>query len=225
MKLPSTVIDLGGFDLVLEKEMSFINLAEELLHDSKEPMDLYDLFDYVVKTSKSNASEDEFTRLVTMFYADLTSSAKFVYLGANRWDLKEHHSVELWEKDGSYYNEYKEVHDEFMESRLEKAQLLEEKHQAMLEARKEKEAMIQATRESQDSPALEMNEPEEMTVTFEDSVPELEGLEEEIEIFSSEDIVEDESVELKTADGYEEDFDEEKYNEIMDAYEDQYEDS
>ena len=208
-----------------EKEMSYIDLAEHLLNDTQKPMELYELFDAVVKKSASKISEEDFAQLITVFYADLTSSAKFVYIGQNQWDLKNNHG-DLWEKDGSYYNEYKEVYDAFLESRLERAKELEEQHQAMLEARREKEAMIQAARESQDSPALEMNEPEDVVISTADLAEELGNIEEDIEIFGMEEVIEEETTEsTETAPEYEEDFDEEKYNEIMDAYEDQYDDN
>lgn len=209
---------------MLEKEMSYIDLAEHLLNDSQEPMELYELFDAVVKKSGSKISDEDFAELVTVFYADLTSSAKFVYIGQNRWDLKNNHA-DLWEKDGSYYNEYKEVFDAFLEARLKRAKELEEQHQAMLEARREKEAMIQAARESQDSPALEITEPEDVVISTADLAEELGNIEEDIEVFGMEEIIEEETTEATTATPeYEEDFDEEKYNEIMDAYEDQYDD-
>ncbi len=208
-----------------KKEMSYIDLAEHLLNDTQKPMELYELFDAVVKKSASKISEEDFAQLITVFYADLTSSAKFVYMGQNQWDLKNNHG-DLWEKDGSYYNEYKEVYDAFLESRLERAKELEEQHQAMLEARREKEAMIQAARESQDSPALEMNEPEDVVISTADLAEELGNIEEDIEIFGMEEVIEEETTEsTQPAPEYEEDFDEEKYNEIMDAYEDQYDDN
>lgn len=210
---------------MLEKEMSYIDLAEHLLNETEQPMDLYELFDSVVKQSGSQVSEEEFTEFVTVFYADLTSSAKFVYMGENRWDLKHNHG-DLWEKDGSYYNEYKEVYDSFLESRLERAKEQEEKHQAMLEARREKEAMIQAARESQDSPALEIIEPEDVAISTADLADALGDVEEDIEVFGAEEVIEEDAPAEGTATPeYEEDFDEEKYNEIMDAYEDQYEDN
>lgn len=208
-----------------EKEMSYIDLAEHLLNDTRQPMELYELFDAVVKKSANKISEEDFAKRIAVFYADLTSSAKFVYMGQNQWDLKNNHG-DLWEKDGSYYNEYKEVFDPFLESRLERAKELEEQHQAMLEARREKEAMIQAARESQDSPALEMNEPEDVVISTADLAEELGNIEEDIEIFGMEEVIEEESAETaETAPEYEEDFDEDKYNEIMDAYEDQYDDN
>ena len=104
----------------------------------------------------------------------------------------------------------------------------------MLEKRKEREAMLQAARESQDSPALEMDEtvvpvvevepgtevvPEE-TVT-EDPYP----LPEDASDYNlEEDTLEEELIELSEEVLEDDDFDEEEYNKRMDEFENLYED-
>lgn len=201
-------------------------MAEEILISSNDPIDLYDLFDQVVASFPKLGKDISLNDLISDFYNDLTSSAKFVYLGSNHWDLKRKHGVELWEKDGSYYNEYKEVYDEVIEARLANVEVKEQQHQSMLEARREKEIMIQAARESQDSPALEIDENVAIPV---DLAEELDDLEESLEklYFEDEiDIEEDEFYRFRktTTDEESGEFDEEEYNQIMDDYEDQYED-
>lgn len=201
-------------------------MAEEILTSSSDPIDLYDLFDQVVASFPKLGKDISLNDLISDFYNDLTSSAKFVYLGSNHWDLKRKHGVELWEKDGSYYNEYKEVYDEVIEARLANVEVKEQQHQSMLEARREKEIMIQAARESQDSPALEIDENVAIPV---DLAEELDDLEESLEklYFEDEiDIEEDEFYRFRktTTDEESGEFDEEEYNQIMDDYEDQYED-
>lgn len=201
-------------------------MAEEILISSNDPIDLYDLFDQVVASFPKLGKDISLNDLISDFYNDLTSSAKFVYLGSNHWDLKRKHGVELWEKDGSYYNEYKEVYDEVIEARLANVEVKEQQHQSMLEARREKEIMIQAARESQDSPALEIVENVAIPV---DLAEELDDLEESLEklYFEDEiDIEEDEFYRFRktTTDEESGEFDEEEYNQIMDDYEDQYED-
>ena len=201
-------------------------MAEEILISSSDPIDLYDLFDQVVASFPKLVKDINLNDLISDFYNDLTSSAKFVYLGSNHWDLKRKHGVELWEKDGSYYNEYKEVYDEVIEARLANVEAKEQQHQSMLESRREKELMIQAARESQDSPALEMDENVAIPV---DLAEELDDLEESLEklYFEDEvDIEEDEFYRFRktTTDEEPGEFDEEEYNQIMDDYEDQYED-
>lgn len=207
---------------MLENEKSFIDIAEDILEDVREPINLYTLFEEVLKKSGQSSNSEDTNEWLSVFYADLTSSAKFVYLGENEWDLKTNHDVSLWDKDGSFYSEYKEVYDEGLERRLEDHAKKEEAHQAMLEARKEKEAMIQAARESQDSPALDMSENDSAPLMAEDFVSDLGDLEETLEeefSFEEQDI--EETTEFDDIE--EDDFDEDKYNEYMDAYEDQYE--
>lgn len=207
---------------MLEKEKSFINIAEDLLGEKQEPINLYTLFEEVLKKSGESSKDENKNEWLSTFYADLTSSAKFVYLGENEWDLKSNHDVSMWEKDGSFYSEYKEVYDEGLERRLEDQVKKEDAHQAMLEARKEKEAMIQAARESQDSPALDMAENDNVPIFTEDFASDLGDLEQTLEediILTEEDI--EEPVDVEEIE--EDDFDEEKYNEYMDEYEDQYE--
>jgi DNA-directed RNA polymerase subunit delta len=209
-----------------KNDLSYIDVAEEILISSSDPIDLYDLFDQVVASFPKLVKDINLNDLISDFYNDLTSSAKFVYLGSNHWDLKRKHGVELWEKDGSYYNEYKEVYDEVIEARLANVEAKEQQHQSMLESRREKELMIQAARESQDSPALEMDENVAIPV---DLAEELDDLEESLEklYFEDEvDIEEDEFYRFRktTTDEEPGEFDEEEYNQIMDDYEDQYED-
>lgn len=216
--------------MILEHEMSFINVAEMIIKKRKEPMDLYDLFDAILaQKNVTELDENQVVESLNTFYADLTSSAKFVYTGANTWDLKEHQNVELWEKDGSFYSEYKEVYDEVMEARLDAAARRELEHQEMLEKRKEREAMILAARESQDSPALEIDE----TVVFEAEEIEEEVLELEPEVVVEEEPIEEKSIqddieaefgELEEEVLEDDDFDEEEYNKRMDEFENLYED-
>ncbi|MFP4287120.1 MAG: DNA-directed RNA polymerase subunit delta [Candidatus Izemoplasmataceae bacterium] len=209
------------------KEQSLINLAEIILSEKKQPVDLYDLFDLVIE--RRGSSIDDLTELLNAFYADITSSAKFVYMGKNTWDLKKHQKIELWEKDGSYYDEYSEVEDPELDERIAKQVALEKAHQEMLEKRKIDEEKAIELKESE--AALE--EVAEVEATEVDVIDDtvLEALDEEFE----EEIVEDEVEVVKTSEEaleepaeteeveeeYDE-FDEEKYNEYMDTYEDEY---
>lgn len=209
-----------------KNDLSYIDVAEELLAASSDPIDLYDLFDQVIAAFPKLSKDTNLDDLMSAFYNDLTSSAKFVYLGSNHWDLKRKHGVEIWEKDGSYYNEYKEVYDEVIEARLANVEAKEQQHQAMLEARREKEQMIQAARESQDSPALEMSENEAIPLDLSDDLDDLEDTLEELYFDDDVDTEEDEFYRFRKSSTDEDsaDFDEDEYNKIMDDYEDQYED-
>lgn len=212
------------------KEQSLINLAELILSEQKQPIDLYDLFDLVI--DRRGDSLDDMTELLNAFYADITSSAKFIYMGKNTWDLKKHQKIELWEKDGSYYDEYTEVEDPELDERIAKQEALEKAHQEMLEQRKIDEEKALEQKEAREAEeALKETETAEVDV-LDDTV--LEALDEEYE----EEVVETEEETLETADETEEEvvetddseeteeeydeFDEDKYNEYMDTYEDEY---
>lgn len=209
----------------MNKDLSYIDVAEEILSAATDPIDLYDLFDQVKAAFPTVSQDDDVNALLSSFYNDLTSSAKFVYLGSNHWDLKRKHGVEIWEKDGSYYHEYKEVYDDVIEERLANVEAKEQKHQAMLEARREKEEMIIAARESQDSPALEMNEKEVIPLDISEELDDLEGTLDELHFDEDEGTQTDDFYRFRKSTAEEsDDFDEDEYNKIMDDYEDQYED-
>lgn len=91
------------------KEWALVDTAEVILKKSKEPINFYELFDVVAK--EKGLSEQEKEVYITHFYSDITISGRFVYTGDNTWDLKAKQKIELWEKDGSFYNEYTDVED------------------------------------------------------------------------------------------------------------------
>jgi len=198
------------------KEESLVNLAEKILKDAQEPIDLYELFEKAA-TSKGLSETD--ASMVNRFYSELVSSAKFVYTGENTWDLKNHQKIELWDKDGSYYNEYKEVHDEALDEKILKEQEAEKAHQAMLERRLKAEEEAEKAAEVAQQEAEAQVDSEE--VTPEEPVETLSETEvvDEVEPTLHEDFGEIEEDDLE-----EDDLDEEEYEKYMDQYEDMYDD-
>ncbi len=195
------------------KEESMVNVAEAILSEKQEPLDLYELFEKVAdKKGLKETSSD----MINRFYSELVSSAKFVYAGDNTWDLKGHQKIDLWDKDGSYYSEYKEVHNPELDEKIQKEQDAEKAHQAMLERR------LKAEEEAEK--AQEVAEAE--TVVPEDEVLEDEQ-EERIEAAEEGELEKDLSdLGEEDLDPFEEeeDLDEEEYEKYMDQYEDMYED-
>ncbi len=215
-----------------EAEKSYINIAEEILDEAGEPLDLYDLFDAIIK--RLEIKEKDAEAMLPEFYTELIGSAKFLYTGDNTWDLKRRQKTELWSKDGSFYNEYKEVYDEDLEARIEAQKKREQEHQEMLERRRQAEeearqaaaepeapaevdapAEEEARPEPPETPEPAATEPEAPTVAdnvkddSDDLLPDAERFEDEEEPEEDEDT-------------FEEDFDEEEYHDIMDQYEDEY---
>lgn len=211
------------------QEMSLINLAEQVLHEIKEPLDLYQLFDKVLEMSRHNHQE-EISEVLNAFYTDLTSSAKFIYMGNNTWDLKRHQKNDLWDKDGSFYNEYAEVHDAELDVRIAEAQAAEEAHLAKIEARRlAEEAKAEAEAAQDEAEAIEATdviETEEAPIEVIVPEPEPKPVEEEVVSTEADDTVKDdekaETIEPLEEDDDYDDFDEEEYNEYMDSYEDEY---
>ncbi len=218
------------FRMIEKHESSLIDLAEEILIGKKEPVNLYDLFDQVRKL-RGDEGEANNERL-NAFYADITSSAKFVYMGDNTWDLKKHQKIDLWEKDGSHYNEYSEVEDEALDARLATQVEREKKHQAMLESRRQaeieaEEAKLKAEEEALIMPEEDVYEEPEVNlddIKLENNLDEVEELADDSKEDEVKDKKSDKSEKSDKEDGDEEyeDFDEEEYNEYMDEFEDKY---
>ncbi|MFW6319046.1 MAG: DNA-directed RNA polymerase subunit delta [Bacillota bacterium] len=201
------------------KERSLVELAESILKDTREPVDLYELFDLVLNKKGVNSTVD--SDILNKFYSDITTSAKFIYMGNNTWDLKRHQKIELWEKDGSHYHEYKEVEDSDMEARLAKQAEEEKAHQDMLERRKQ-EAIDQEARLQKETEAqLEASDSEPQVEITEDLVEDSIIFDEIEEDTTTEETVEPSNEKDETDIEYTEE-DEEEYNKYMDMYEDEY---
>jgi len=199
------------------KEESLVNLAEKILNDAQEPIDLYKLFDNAAKDKGLKKTD---TSMVNRFYSELVSSAKFVYTGENTWDLKNHQKIELWDKDGSYYNEYKAVHDANLDKKILKDQENEKAHKGMLEKRVKAEEEAEKAAEKAQAQAEAQEAAQEVgEEATEDSLEENpQDVEEDSEPTINEDFGEIEEEDL------EEDLDEEEYEKYMDQYEDMYDD-
>lgn len=180
--------------------LSFVDIAELILKESRQPESVYDLFDKVCV--EKQVGEEEKLDLIAQFYADITTSAKFVYVGENTWDLKENQKIDLWEKDGSYYKEYNEV---------EIPEEYKEKPKPAVVKEKVEEPVVEEVKEVVAEPVVE--EP----IVVEEEKEEQKPLDMEVVPDSNE---EDDEFDDELFD----DFDEDKYNEYMDTYEDQYED-
>jgi DNA-directed RNA polymerase subunit delta len=184
---------------------SLVDVAAVVLKESKEPLNIYDLFDKACEMK--GVEEDLKPGMISQFYADMTISAKFVYTGENMWDIKENQKIELWEKDGSFYKEYTEVvvPEEYL-----KEEKVEPKVKVEPVIEEVEEEVVVEVKEEVVEPVIEpvAKEKKEKKATKEDATNE------EYEEYVGEDF-DDELFD---------DFDEDKYNEYMDTYEDQYDD-
>jgi DNA-directed RNA polymerase subunit delta len=160
------------------KQLSFIEAAEAIMRGNKEPMTFLELFKLLAEAKE--LTDADRARMISQFYSDFITSAKFIYMGDDRWDLKSRQSIDLWDKDAYYQDPVEpEEEDEELESDEEETEADEE---------------------------AELGEETEEEVEHEAAEEEDEFEEEEEELQLEEDT----------------NFDDDKYNEYMDDYEDMY---
>lgn len=123
------------------KQLSLIEAAETILKQNKAPMTFLDLFK--VLSEAKGYTESEVADIISQFYADFIISAKFVYTGDDLWDLKSRQSIDLWDKDGAYYQEFPEYEEEADFEEDEEEEELEEDEEDELEEDEEEEDEIE----------------------------------------------------------------------------------
>jgi len=160
------------------KQLSLMEAAERILSQNKNPMTFLELFKSL--SDSKEMTDEEKAAVISQFYADFIVSAKFIYMGDDLWDLKVRQSIDMWDKDGAYYQEFPDTEGEEEEVEFE----------------------------AEDEDEVEEDEAEEELGEDED--------EEEIEEKNEFELIEEDApVEEET-------FDDDKYNEYMDDYEDMY---
>ena len=156
------------------KDLSLINVAEEILKEKKEPTSIYTLLDEVALIKEIDTND---VAKLSQLYLDITLSAKFVFCGDGLWTLKEG-NLELWDVETFTTEDLTEEVEEddlidFTEFHLEDEEVVED--------------------EEDEEEYIEVELP--LETTDEDNG--------------------DEEIEFN-------DYDEDDYNEIMDDYEDMY---
>ena len=182
--------------------LSMLELAEQFLRDKSEETTLKEIVEFVFTTKSYDVSNED---VMLKFYMDLTQSAKFVYCGEDKWQLKEY-NLDLWDKDGhAFVSESIEVEEEleedldFTEFNIDELELQEdiEEEEDIID---EEDALV---------------DDEEKVALLEEQA----YIDVAISLKSTDE--DDDEVELDFDD---EEYDEEDYNEIMDEFEDMYED-
>ena len=185
--------------------LSMLELAELYLRERNEDTPLQHIIDYIFEVK--GFDKKDFQKL-NAFYLDLTHSAKFVFCGDNLWNLKEN-NLELWDKEGFAYVGHVDASEEDVEEDIEFTDFNIDD--------------ITLPSEEETTPVEDDDEDEEEIDIIED--------EEEIEAILEEKEYIDVEISMKSTDeddgddvelDFDEDFDDEDYNEIMDDYEDMY---
>lgn len=81
-------------------QLSMLEVAKEIVKNSEGPVAIKDIIKKVIELKNIDDNGDKATQL----YVDITTSADFVYMGENAWDLKDRQSLEQWDKDASAFN-------------------------------------------------------------------------------------------------------------------------
>jgi DNA-directed RNA polymerase subunit delta len=170
---------------------SMLETAVEIIKRKRSPQKFDKIFKEVVEELK--LSEEEAGLRVANFYNDLSLSGVFVYTGDNEWDLKDRQSVDLWDKDASFFIDPEELKARKAQRQAEKAAL--------------RAAVAEAQKASEIEQAEKAAKAEQLAAD--------KAAEEEVEV---EEVVADEPIEI-----VEEMMEEEDYNKYMDEYEDLYE--
>lgn len=82
-------------------QKSMLEVAIELMGQKKKPQNIRNLITEVLEIKGLDDPDGNFA---AKLYIDITTSALFVFCGQGEWDLKERHSLDLWDKDGSHFN-------------------------------------------------------------------------------------------------------------------------
>lgn len=187
------------------KDLAMLDVAEALLKEHGKPMSINELIANVCKIKNIDAGD--YNKL-TQFYMDITQSAKFVYSGNDEWDLKER-NLELWDKDGYAFvtpDEVEEVEEE--EEDLEFTEFVFEEKEEEPEVEEDEDEETEEE-ETLDEAAKKKKAEEEKERKEEEAYIEV-----ELDTKSTDD---DDGVDIEF-----DDIDEDDYNEIMDNYEDMY---
>ena len=98
------------------EQLSMLEVAVELLNQKKTPQTITSLIQEVLELK---GLDDPDGVLSTQLYIDITTSSSFVYCGEEKWDLKSRQSLELFDRDGSYFNTGEEYEEEEEEIELD----------------------------------------------------------------------------------------------------------
>ena len=190
------------------KNLAMLDVAEALLKENNKPMSIDEIINKVVEIK--GLDPEDYDKL-TQLYMDITQSAKFVYSGNDEWDLKER-NLELWDKDGYAFvtpDEVEEADEE--EDDLEFTEFVLEE--------KEEDEEIEEDEEEDEDEDLDEELKKKKAEEEEELREEQAYIEVELSIKSTDDDDVDDDIDLEF-----DEYDEDDYNEIMDDYEDMYDD-
>ena len=211
------------------KNMSIMELAYQILFEHERAMSFNEIFDMICHEKEIN--EEEKAEMISQVYTDFIASAKFIYVGDDEWDIKGRRAIDLWDKDGAYYDEYPDYEEELNLFEDENERELDEYTiEEDFEEEEEEDDNIyeddfdEDDIEDDDSEYDEFEEDDEDYIEDEEVLVLYEDDEFDKKDADDEEEIEEEEVEEEIVYEDDEDFDDEEYNEYMDDYENMYED-
>ena len=186
--------------------MSLVEIAVDIQSQpNTDKTTFLDLYNKVCEIKGFN--EEEKRAHIAQFYTDITASGDFVYCGEDLWDLKRNQKLEAL--DSEFYNEH--IAEESDEEEEEKPKPKKSRSKAKKDALELEEEENVEEQDSED-------ESYESNVTYDDDYDsndeEYDGYEKDFDYDPDDDSSSDDD----------DDSDEEKYNAIMDDYENLYDD-
>ncbi len=170
-------------------EMSLLDIIEDILNENKEPISIYELIENAATIKGLDKNDVD---AMTQLYMDITLSGRFVFVGEDKWTLKDGH-LEFWDKDGYAFIQPEEV-EEIDEEEID----FSEFNLAEVEETEEDEELDEELDEEVIEEKAYVDVGLDLVSTDED------------------DGIDDIDLDL------DDDYDEDDYNEIMDDYEDMY---
>ncbi len=177
-------------------QMSLLEVAVKLMEQKRSVQNIKNLIKEVLEMKGLTDEDGEYT---TQLYIDITTSSKFVYMGNDEWDLKSRQSLDEYDKDGSAFNSKED--DAFDEDEIDN---LDEEDLDELDDEDEEENDEDSDEYDEDSEEDEDDEDEDSD-EYEDE----------------DDLDDGEDLERYSEEGFNED----KYNDYMDDYEDMYDEN
>lgn len=163
------------------EQLSMLEVAAELLNQKKTPQLITTLIQEVLELK---GLDDPNGVLATQLYIDIITSSAFVFCGEGKWDLKTRQSLEVFDRDGSYFNTGEEYEEEEETIELDDYNIDEDE---------------ESIEDDEDE-----DEDDEYYDDYDYSLDDLDPTEDDDEVSF---------------------LDEQEYNDIMDDYEDMYEDN
>ena len=170
-----------------------MSLLEVALKIMEEKGSVVNIYELIKEVLETKGLADPDNTYASRLYTDITTSSKFVFMGEDNWDLKSRQSLDEFDKDGASFNPKGALDDE---------DVLDVKDDYDEDEDDEEESEYDDLDEEEDLESEEDEEDEE-----ESEYDDLEYEEEELDEESD----------------YDDSLDEDKYNKIMDDYEDLYE--